>query len=199
MREAIKNIWNMGKLLRGEGGVTAIEFAFAMPIVAVALIGLIEFAMIMFVTTLMEGGLREAARFGITGFAPAGVSREQRILDILADRTLGLVDVNQAEITTLIYPAFDDIGKPEPYTDDSLANGSYDAGEAFVDINGNGQWDADMAAAGAGGPGDIVVYRITYDWEMLTGLLDNFIGQGGAIRLTASIAVQNEPFEVAGP
>ncbi|MEW5703206.1 MAG: TadE family protein [Pseudomonadota bacterium] len=199
MREAIKNIWNIGKLLRSEGGVTAIEFAFAMPIVAVALIGLIEFAMIMFVTTLMEGGLREAARFGITGFAPAGVSREQRILDILADRTLGLVDVNQAEITTLIYPAFDDIGKPEPYTDDSPANGSYDAGEAFVDINGNGQWDADMAAAGAGGPGDIVVYRITYDWEMLTGLLDNFIGQGGAIRLTASIAVQNEPFEVAGP
>lgn len=36
-------------------------------------------------------------------------------------------------------------------------------------------------------------------YNPLTGLLDNFIGQGGAIRLTASIAVQNEPFEVAGP
>ena len=177
-----------------EQGSTAVEFAFAMPILAAALVGLVELAMIMLVTTLMEGGLREASRFGVTGFEPAGITREQRILDILAEHTIGLVDIGQAEITTLIHPDFDGIGDPEPYTDDSPANGSYDVGEGFVDVNGNGQWDEDMGAAGAGDSGDIVVYRITYDWEMLTGLLDAFIGQNGAIQLTASVAVQNEPF-----
>ncbi len=177
-----------------EQGSTAVEFAFAMPILAAALVGLVELAMIMLVTTLMEGGLREASRFGVTGFEPAGITREQRILDIIAEHTIGLVDIGQAEITTLIYPDFDGIGDPEPYTDDSPANGSYDVGESFVDVNGNGQWDEDMGAAGAGDSGDIVVYRITYDWEMLTGLLDAFIGQNGAIQLTANVAVQNEPF-----
>jgi len=177
-----------------EQGSTAVEFAFAMPILAAALVGLVELAMIMLVTTLMEGGLREASRFGVTGFEPAGITREQRILDILAQHTIGLVDIGQAQITTLIYPDFENIGDPEPYTDDSPANGSYDMGEVFVDVNGNGQWDADMGAVGAGDSGDIVVYQITYDWEMLTGLLDAFIGQNGAIQLTASVAVQNEPF-----
>ncbi|MEQ9042554.1 MAG: pilus assembly protein [Alphaproteobacteria bacterium] len=190
----LKTLNYFRKLGRRREGSTTIEFAFAMPILAVALIGLVELAMVMIVTTLMEGGLRQAARFGVTGFAPAGVTREQRILDIIAEQTIGLVDVGQAEITTLIYPDFEDIGDPEPYTDDSPANGSYDVGEDYLDVNGNGQWDADMGASGAGDAGDIVVYRITYDWPMLTGLLDPFIGQNGVLRLTASVAVQNEPF-----
>ncbi|MCE2510632.1 MAG: pilus assembly protein [Alphaproteobacteria bacterium] len=187
-------IRNFRGLRRQREGSTTVEFAFAMPILAAALIGLVELSMIMLVTTLMEGGLRQAARFGVTGFVPAGVTREQRILDILAEQTIGLVDIGQAQVTTLIYPDFEDIGEAEPYTDDSPANGNYDVGEDFVDVNGNGQWDADMGASGAGDAGDIVVYRITYDWDMLTGLLDAFIGQNGAIQLTASVAVQNEPF-----
>jgi len=187
-------VHNFRNLRRCRSGATAVEFAFAMPILAVALVGLLEMAMIMFVTTLMEGGLREASRFGITGSIPAGVSREQRILDIIEEHTIGLVDMTQANITTLIYPDFDNIGDPEPYTDDSPANGSYDVGETYVDVNGNAQWDADMGASGAGNAGDIVVYNITYDWQLLTGLLDAFIGQNGEIELTASVAVQNEPF-----
>ncbi|PCJ58089.1 MAG: hypothetical protein COA65_08560 [Rhodospirillaceae bacterium] len=186
--------WNFRKLRRCRSGSTAVEFAFAMPVLAAALVGLLELAMIMFVTTLMEGGLRESARFGITGFAPQGISREQRILDIVAEHTIGLVDVAQAEMTTLVYPTFDDIGESEPYTDDAPANGIYDIGESFVDINGNGQWDADMGASGAGAAGDIVVYTLAYDWPLLTGLLGAFIGEDGKIRLAASVAVQNEPF-----
>jgi len=186
--------WNFRKLRRCRSGSTAVEFAFAMPVLVAALVGLLELAMIMFVTTLMEGGLRESARFGITGFMPQGVSREQRILDIVAEHTIGLVDVAQAEMTTLVYPTFDDIGESEPYTDDAPANGAYDIGEAFVDINGNGQWDADMGASGAGAAGDIVVYTLAYDWPLLTGLLASFIGEDGKIRLAASVAVQNEPF-----
>ena len=48
---------------------------------------------------------------------------------------------------TLVYDSFEDIGKPEPLTDDN-GNGSWDDGEAFIDVNGNGVWDEDMGEAG---------------------------------------------------
>src|SRR3546814_7528090 len=57
---------------------TALEFAFALPVVLLLIVGMFEVAVIMFVNVSVEGALREAARFGITGEAPAGVTREQR-------------------------------------------------------------------------------------------------------------------------
>ena len=145
-------------------GLTAMEFGLAAPVVFMTVAGLFELALVMFVSTLPEGALREASRFSITGFIPPGQTREERILEILEDHTIGLIDMDAATVDYKVYPTFDDIGKPEPFTDNAPANGTYDAGEAFQDINGNGQWDSDMGAAGLGGPGDIVLYTIEYDW-----------------------------------
>jgi Flp pilus assembly protein TadG len=185
-------------ILRCCRGVAALEFAFAAPVVVAIAAGIFELAMVMFVSTLAEGGLREASRFSITGFVPSGTTREDRILQILKDHTIGLVDVDAATITFRVYPSFGDIGKPEPFTDTSPANGSYDAGEAYQDINGNGQWDADMGAAGLGGPGEVVLYTIAFDWALLTPLVSPFMGTDGKLRLTSSVAVRNEPFDPLG-
>lgn len=179
------------------GGVALLEFAFAAPLVIFATIGLLELGMMMFVSTLVEGGLREAARFGITGYAPTGVSREDRIRQIIAENTIGLIDMQSATITQKIYPSFADVGQPEPY-DDANANGSYDAGESYQDINGNGQWDSDMGAAGVGGPGAVVLYTIEVDWPALTPLFEPMMGADGKIRMSASVAVRNEPFGSGG-
>jgi hypothetical protein len=182
------------RALRDRRGSAAVQFAVAIPVFILLVFGLIEIAMILFVNSLMEGGLREAARFGITGFDPDGQSRTEQILQIVGVQTQGLVDMEQVDIDFLVYPSFDDIGQPEPYTD-ANGNGSHDAGEAFTDVNGNGAWDADMGAAGLGGPGDIVVYTLTYDWDPLTGLLDPVLGGAdGLMTLRASIVVRNEPF-----
>ena len=174
-------------------GTAAIELALGFLTFVTMVIGIIEMAMLMLVNVLVEGGLRDASRFGITGQTPAGISREATIIDMVAQSTLGLVQLDPADITFLIYPTFDDIGAPEPFVD-ANGNGDFDAGESFTDINGNGQWDPDMGAAGLGGPGDIVVYRVTYDWAFLTTLIGGLISDDGTIRLTASIAVRNEPF-----
>ncbi|MEX2455196.1 MAG: TadE/TadG family type IV pilus assembly protein [Rhodospirillaceae bacterium] len=199
----LRDACRVGRLLSRLGrcvrGVTAIEFAFAAPVLAATVAGVFELAMVMFVSTLAEGGLREASRFAITGYAPAGTTREERILQILGDHTIGLVDIEAADVTYKVYPSFGDVGKPEPFTDSSPANGVYDAGETFQDINGNGQWDADMGAAGLGGPGDIVLYTIEFDWALLTPLVAPLMGDGGKLRLTSSVAVRNEPFDVPPP
>ncbi len=127
------------------------------------------------------------------------MTREERILQILGEHTIGLVDIAQATVTYKVYPSFDDIGKPEPFTDSAPANGSYDAGEEFQDINGNGQWDSDMGAAGLGGPGDIVLYTIEFEWELMTPLVAPLMGNAGKLAMKSSVAVKNEPFSVPPP
>ena len=178
-------------------GTAGVEFGFAAPAIILAAVGLVELGSMMFVNSLVEGGLREAARFGITGFAPVGVSREDRIREIIEENTIGLVDMNTATITQLVYPSFGQVGQPEPYEDSNPANGSYDVGENFQDINGNGVWDADMGAAGAGGPGDVVLYTVEVDWPALTPLFAPIMSATGDIRMKASVAVRNEPFNSA--
>jgi Flp pilus assembly protein TadG len=186
-------------LARDRDGSAALEFAYAFPIIVMVVVGLLELMMIMFVSALMEGGLRDASRFAITGAMPAGMSREQAIVNIVNDRTLGLLDLTTDDVSLRVYEAFAQVGMPEPLTFDANGNGSFDPGDTYTDVNGNGQWDADMAAAGAGGSGDVVVYNLAVDWPLLTPMLAPFIGQNGLIRLGASIAVRNEPYDTAPP
>ena len=183
----------MKRLRRNRKGSAVTEFAIAAPVVIMAIVGIIEFSMILFVSSLLEGGLREASRFGLTGFQPNGLTREERILKIVEDHTHGLVDGTAVNLSTLVYPSFDSIGQPEPFTDEN-SNGTFDDGEPYMDVNGNNQWDPDMGAAGLGGPEDIVLYTIEYDWPLMTGMLNGFVGNDGKIELRASVVVRNEPY-----
>lgn len=188
----LRRLWSA--LARCRRGAAAIEFAFAAPAFVFIAVGLVELTMMLFVNTLMEGGLRDAARFGVTGGVPPGMTRAERILDIIEARTIGLVDREEASISTLVYPSFDSVGKPEPFVDLAPFNGTYDSGEVWTDINGNGTWDADMGAAGLGGPGDIVLYTIDYDWPLMTGHLLGIVGVDGRVPMRASLIARNEPY-----
>ncbi len=180
-----------------EDGSPAAEFAFVAPIMILLVVGTIEFGMIMFVTILMESGLRDAARYGITGSELGRNIIMERIDEIINDRTLGLVDIREADIQILVYPDFGQIGDGEDFVDGN-GNGTYDAGETFTDANGNGAWDADIGQSGAGASGQVVLYRIDYAWDLLTPLAVPLIGENGKFTLSASIAVRNEPYNDGG-
>lgn len=184
----------LNQFRRDERGSPSVEFAFAAMPLVLMVVGTLEFGMVMFTSTLMESGLRDAARFGITGQVPNDQSRLERILDIVEDRTIGLVDMDNADIEIMVYDSFTDVGRGEDFVDGN-ANGSYDAGETYTDENGNGQWDSDVGATGAGGSGDIVVYRMRYAWPLLTPLVSHLIGSEGHFTLRSAIAVRNEPWE----
>lgn len=176
---------------KNQKGTTAIEVALIAPVLIVILFGLIELSVAMFINTVIEGGLRDASRIGLTGLETGAVSREETIINIVNDASLGLVDLELGDISALVYPSFGDIGMPEPYTDDN-GDGSYTAGEDFDDINGNGGWDEDMGTAGLGGPGEIVLYTIRYNWNFLSGQVVPVLQ--GVIPMSASMVVRNEPF-----
>ncbi len=185
---------------RAKEGSSAIEFALAAPIVILTMAAIIDFMMVLFVSSLMEGGLQNASRLGRTGFQTVAVTvpRIDAIRQEIADATIGMVNMDDLTVATRVYPCFDSIGEPEPYID-ADASGSYDIGEVFTDVNGNGTRDLDMAATGFGGPGSVVLYTVAYDWAALTPLIGNFFGPDGKMPIGVSVAVRNEPFDFTAP
>ena len=182
------------RVAANEAGLPTVEFALVAPVLLLVIAAIIEFGMIMFVTVLMEGGLREAARFGITGQTPKDGDRASQILAIVADRTLGLVDVNKATLSTTAYPTFDDVGKGEDFVDGN-GNKKYDEGETHKDCNGNNKRDEDRGKSDAGNASDVVVYQFDYDWPLLTSMMTPLIGKDGKFHLQAHVVVRNEPWD----
>jgi len=180
----------LSRIWKDKKAAAALEFAFAAPVIIMITVGTLELGVIKFMGASIENAVLDASRRGVTGFTPTSVSREQLIRGSVKDWSMGLLDMDSVDIITKIYPSFEDIGKPEPFTDLN-ANGSWDDGEPYSDINGNGQWDSDMGQAGLGGPGEVVLYRVEYKWGVLTKLMESVMGD---ITFSSSIAVRNEPF-----
>ncbi|MGP1393933.1 MAG: TadE/TadG family type IV pilus assembly protein [Inquilinaceae bacterium] len=184
-------------LVPARDGAAAMEFAIGALVLIPVVLAVMEFSMIVFVTALLEAGIRESARFGLTGRDTGGLTREQQILQIVQDRSMGLVDVSIANMETLVYPSFEAVGQAEPYTDDN-GNEVYDPGEPYVDSNGNGAWDGDMGVPGAGEAREIVLYRVEAVWRPITPVLGAlnlvpYMGPEG-ILLAASVVIRNEPY-----
>lgn len=170
-----------------------VDFAILGPALVLVLIGILEVAMLMLSQILLQTAVGDAARSGIVGTGRDGLSRTELIRRV-AERVGGtLLEPERLHLDTLVYPSFDSIGRPEPFTDVN-GNGRHDAGEPFTDVNGNGSWDTDMGASGPGGPDAVVLYRVRYDWRPMTPFLRGLLPGGGALELRASYAVRNEPF-----
>lgn len=178
--------------LRNESGIATLEFAMITPVLLLLLMGIIELSMIMFTTAVMESATNITSRLGKTGYTESGVTREQEIINSIENRTAGLLDPALITIDTKVYTDFSDVGQPEPCLDPTTAPCPGTPDVNFVDINGNGSWDADMAQAGLGQAGDVVVYTVSYPWPVMTPLISNIIGN--PFTITVRSVVRNEPF-----
>jgi Flp pilus assembly protein TadG len=202
------------RFARDSEGATMIEFAFIFPIVLMITFGIMEISLCMASLVTLEGGLKEASRYGITSQSTAPpdsskvpnafkVGNDNRLMSIgyiLNENTLDLIDLNQATITTNVYSSFSAIKDGEPFTD-ANANGIYDAGESYFDANCNGTRDsAGASGTGVGASGNIVVYTVNYNWRILTPIIGQWLGRPDPnnagkyiIPMSASIVVKNEP------
>jgi hypothetical protein len=176
-----------------------------------------EISLCMASLVTLEGGLKEASRYGITSQTPTAAqmaaiepyvpdafasadNRTKQIMAILNRSTLDLINLDTATISTSVYGSFSAVKDGEPYSDVN-GNGIYDAGETYSDMNCNGSRDAAGAAsAGVGVSGNIVVYTVNYNWQVLTPIVGEFLGEPDPdnvgryrIPMTASIVVKNEP------
>jgi len=177
----------------GQSGSAMVEFALIAPAFLAIVGGIVEFSGIIFAQTLLEGGIREASRFGIIGSSANAAAGEAEIQRIIRKNAFGIIDADDIRVETLAYSSFGAVGQPEPF-DDNNGNGQFDPdeGEAFVDVNGNGARDDDQGQAGLGGGNQVVLYQLAYDWDIMIPIFEPFFGE--QVTLEASIAVRNEPF-----
>jgi Flp pilus assembly protein TadG len=202
------------RFVRQSEGATIIEFALIIPIVLMITFGIMEISLCMASLVTLEGGLKEASRYGITSQSTAPpditkvptafkVGNDNRLMTIgyiLNINTLDLIDLNTATISTAVYSSFSAVKDGEPYTDTN-ANGVYNVGEPYSDMNCNGTRDgAGSSGAGVGGAGNIVVYTVNYNWKILTPIIGQWLGKPDPnnagryiIPMSASIVVKNEP------
>jgi len=176
-----------------ERAASAVEFALVAPALVLLLLGILEFGLLMAAQVTLSNAVAETARYGITGRTEPEREREEVIRDLVEESAAGLFDSSLLEFESLVYPDFSSVGRPEPFDDDN-GNGIRDPGESYQDLNGNGQWDEDMGVPGAGGPDEVVLYRVRYPWRLLLPVFRPFFPPDGELDIEASVAVRNEPF-----
>jgi Flp pilus assembly protein TadG len=208
---------------RNREGAVAVEYAMILPVLLLFSFGILEISLCMASLVTLEGGLKQASRFGITSSLPTDAdvaavasqiptafagkdNRTKMIMAVLNMNTLDLIDLNTATITTQTFTSFSAVANGEPFTDANL-NGTWDPGESFSDTNCNGVRDGPGAATGGGGSagdvgaaGNIVVYTVNYNWKILTPMVGRYLGQVDPSRpgkymipMSAQMVVKNEP------
>ncbi len=194
-------------------GVSTIEFAFIAPTFFLLLAAVVELGYLAMGDMALESGSRAAARYGLTGAAIDGETREQTVRRLIIERICP-AEVDESRnaclwaadkqkeyedgsfsplfLTARAYRDVGNLGRAEPFVDDAPENGKHDPGEKFTDVNGNEIWDADMGAAGPGGSGDVVVYEAGYYQNVLNPLLRAALGAD--VFHQTRMVIRNEPF-----
>jgi Flp pilus assembly protein TadG len=162
---------------RNRRGSAAVEFALVAPVFFALLFAIIETSIVFFAGQVLETVTQDSARMIMTGQAQnAGYSQAQFKTYVCGKISVLFDCVNGIYVDVKSYPGFSSISINDPI----------DASKNFVPPNNYS----------AGGPGDIVVVRLFYQWPLfVTGLGYNISNLSGSKRLlSATAAFRNEPY-----
>jgi len=165
------------RLRRDRQGSAAVEFALVAPMFFGLLFAIIETAMVFFAGQVLETVTQDSARTIMTGQAQTAATTQAQFKTAVCARVVALFDcTNGIYIDVQSYSQFSTVNVATPI----------DAGKNFVPPNN----------FNPGGPGDIVIVRLFYQWPLfVTSLGFNIADLSGSKRLlTATAAFQNEPY-----
>jgi Flp pilus assembly protein TadG len=167
------------RLFRREDGTVAIEFGFvAVPFLALVF-AIMETALIFFSGQALETAAADSARLIMTGQAQTQGLTQDTFKNAVCSKVHGLFDCAAGVyVDVRTYASFSNINISNP-----------------VDANGNLIKDF---AYQPGGPGNIVVMRLIYQWPVFVSLLglNNLSNMSGSNRLlVATVAFRNEPYQ----
>lgn len=156
------------RFIRKSDGNTAIEFALIAPMLFLLVMGILEFALIMFAAMVVENAATSAARVGLTG----------RDATDQYGNTASRLGFVRGEVDRLSGGLLD----TSKLTFDPKAYGTLD------NISGDG-------ADGIGNADEAAVYELRYDWKLFTPLLGQFFGADNTYSITSTVIVKNEKFD----
>ena len=171
-----------GKILRHfarrQDGAAAVEFAMvAAPFLALVF-AILETALVFFAGQTLETAAADSARLIMTGQAQTQGYDRAKFKQTVCAKIYALFDCNGGlYVDVKNYPSFASVDVAKP-----------------IDSSGNVQTGTFGYAPG--GPGDIVVVRLMYQWPVYVSLLGlNLSDTAGSKRLLMStVAFRNEPY-----
>jgi Flp pilus assembly protein TadG len=168
---------HLTRLKRNEDGATAVEFGLiALPFVAL-IFAILEVGLVFFAGQVLETAVADSSRLVLTGQAQNGNFDQNRFRQEVCNRTYGLFRCDaRMHVDVRIAQNFANANLARP-----------------VDANGN---LIPNFGYNPGGPGDIVVVRILYEWPVIVpGLGNNLSNLSNGRRLMiATAAFRNEPY-----
>lgn len=180
----------MRKLQRDESGVTVIEFGFVAPVLCLLLMGMFDLGFQAYAQTNLSGAMQEAARK--SALEPTVITTNQLDAEV-TEAIQAVVPSANVTFTRKNYETFDDIDKPEDFTDNN-GNGICDNNEPFEDLNGNLNWDQDRGRDGLGGARDAVLYTASASFDRVFPLY-GFINIPSTATISASTVLRNQPYD----
>jgi len=148
-----------------EKGATVIEFALAVPIFIILIIGIIDFGWYFFTQHTIQYATREGARIALVGKTIDDMDRSATVIKVIQESAGLAVDPEDLDIR--IYPLEDDFSDP--------------AGWQGLTPN-------------AGAPGAIMRVRARYTYHFLTPIIGSLVSNG-KILVEAQATYKNEIFE----
>jgi Flp pilus assembly protein TadG len=161
---------------RNRRGSAAVEFALVAPMFFALLFAIIETALVFFASQVLETVTQNSARMIMTGQAQTAAYTQAQFATYVCGQVPALFNCANIYIDVESYPAFSSV----------TINSQIDGANNFIN---NLQYIP-------GGPGDIVVVRLFYQWPLfVTGLGYNISNLSGSKRLlSATAAFKNEPY-----
>jgi Flp pilus assembly protein TadG len=159
----------------GQLGSAAVEFALIAPLFLALLFAILETGIMFFAGQYLETITQQSARMILTGQAQTGALTQAQFQSHVCSQVVALFDCNNIYADVESYSSFQTV----------TINSQIDSG-AFVD---------DMQY-NPGGPGDVVVVRLFYQWpQFVSGLGYNVTNLNNNYRLlSATAAFRNEPY-----
>ena len=176
-RAGVMNIRVVRRFAHGEDGVAAVEFAMvAAPFLAL-MFAIMETALVFFASQTLETAVADSARLIMTGQAQSQSFSQAQFKSAVCAKVGGLFDcAGGLQIDVKTYTSFGSVDNSPP-----------------LDANGNLKTNFGYQP---GGPGDIVVVRLMYQWPVYASLLGFNLGDmaGNKRLVMATAAFRNEPY-----
>jgi len=164
--------------VRRQDGAAAVEFALvAAPFLAL-IFAIMETAFVFFAGQTLESAVANSSRLIMTGQAQTSGLTQTTFKNAVCSQIVAMFDCQGGVyVNVQNYSAFASASTTPPYN--------------------NGQLDTSKMLYQPGGPGDVVVVSLYYQWPIYISLFDgNLANQSGGNRLLiATAAFRNEPYQ----
>ena len=179
------------RLLRDDRGATLTEFAFVGPVLILMVMGIFDMAHTQYTSALVNGAMQKAGR----DLTLEGAGSTEDVVDQRVKDQVSAVVPSTATVTLekLSHFDFSDVGEAEEFNDDN-GDGICNNGEVYVDVNENGQWDANQGEQGIGGARDVVLYTAVVRYPRLFPMY-GLAGLDQDVTVRSSTVMRNQPFD----